>query len=574
MTVHRTAQTHGPKPELNLTHDGHRTVTGQRYKAAATNWMGCLMSASLGRRSVLGATLAALPPLVAIGPVKAWAQEASADPRGTPPRRAVTIAMQMLRPTMEPVAQGPLLSLAYRTQANVFEGLLRIDFLDDMRVKPALAERWQRIDDRAWEFDLRRGVRFHDGTDMSASDVAFSLGPERLTGPDAPGRAARLTFQPTLDHVEVVSDHKVRLITRRADPVFEMRIASWGAQIVSEAAYRRAPNWTEWAITPVGTGPYKVVELRRDTSLLLQAHDSYWGGRPAYETLRYLAVPELASRMNALSAGEVDLITDLTPDQIPSVQGKHGFKVLGGSTTNIAQINIDSRHNPQLADANLRRAMSLALDRKTIVDTLWAGRATIPRGFQQPQFRELYDPKRKPPAFDPGLAKQLIAESSYRGERIAYRTFGTMYPGERSVTQVLVEMWREVGVNVQIEVVENFTQLYKRPGSGLYSYSTALLYPDPLADIWRSYGEDSQVQQIEQSWSNAEFNRLGHVLETSTDTQERRRVFHRMLDIFEWEDPAAIILFQSNLLYGAKANLGWKPYPTYQMDFGPFNPPA
>lgn len=519
------------------------------------------MSAPLFRRRQLlaaaGASVLASPLL------SSWAQGADQGNAAV-----ITVAIQAMRPVLEPVASAPLRSIALRTLHSVFEGLLGIDYLNDMRVQPVLAERYRRVAERSWEFDLRPGTRFHDGGVLTADDVVFSLGPERMTGPQAPGRGERMIYQPNLGEVAKINDLTVRVSALQASPTFEAELASWGAQIVSQAAFRRAKDWQAWATSPVGTGPYRVADFHPDQSLELRAHEAYWGGRPPLGGVRFVAVPELTSRLNGLYSGEFDLIADVTPDQIPTIETHKDLKVVGGPTTVVRLVNFDAANNPQLRDPRLRQAMSLAVDRQLLVETLWLSRNTVPNGFQSPAFGPLYDGARRAVPYDPDKARRLVEASSYRGERIAFRTTGSTYTLEMATTQALVEMWRAVGINVAVEVVENFGQLYKRPGAGLYNYSTALLFPDPVSDLWRSYGADSQVQRIEESWSNAEFNRLGAILASSLDHDERRRAFQRMLDIFEWEDPAAIVLSNNSLFYAQKAGLRWQPYPAYNMDFG------
>lgn len=512
----------------------------------------------LDRRQALGAAA-----LWGVAGSDAFAQSGGKEPR------SITVAIQALRPVLEPVASAPLRSIALRTIQSVFEGLLGIDYLNDMRVQPVLAERYRRIDEQTWEFTLRPDVRFHDGGVMTADDVVFSLGPERMTGPQALGRVERMIYQSNLGEVTKVDDRTVRVSSLRPSPTFEAELASWGAQIVSQAAFRRAKDWQSWIVAPVGTGPYRITSFQPDQSLQLRAHDAYWRGRPPLAGVRFLAAPELAARLNGLYAGEFDIIADVTPDQIATIEARKGLRVVGGTTTVVRLVNFDAANNPQLRDPRLRQAMSLAVNRELIVETLWLKRNAVPNGFQFPTFGALFDEKRRGVAFDPDKARQLLKESSYRGERIAFRTTGSTYTLEMATTQVLVEMWQAVGINVGIETVENFSQLFKRPGAGLYNYSTAQLYPDPVSDFWRSYGADSQVQRVEQSWSNDEFNRLGAVLASSSNTEERRRAYQRMLDIFEWEDPAAIILSNNSLFYGMRDDLNWKPYPAYNMDFGP-----
>jgi peptide/nickel transport system substrate-binding protein len=232
---------------------------------------------------------------------------------------------------------------------------------------------------------------------------------------------------------------------------------------------------------------------------------------------------------------------------------------------------LDAKHNPQLADVNLRKALILGVDRELIVRTILAGHSVVPRGFQSPSFGDMYDASRAAPAYDPERAKALLSQSSYRGEAIAFRTSGTYYVAERETTETLAAMWASIGINIRIEYVETYPQWYSRPGSGMYNYSSVALFPDPLASLVRNFGPTGQVQTTEDSWSNAEFNGLAQRLATTSDLPERQRLHKRMLDIVEWEDPAMVLLFMQPMLYGVRADLDWTPYPAHQMDFGPFN---
>ncbi|WP_181832668.1 ABC transporter substrate-binding protein [Bosea caraganae] len=486
-------------------------------------------------------------------------------------RRTVTVASQALPPTMEPMDTPGTTSVWYRTEYNVFEGLLGLDYRNNLAVRGALAERWSQRDARTWEFSLRQGVKFHDGRELTAEDVLVSLGEERLMGPNAPGRSSAKGFLPTFERAEKIDERTVRLITNTDDPVFDRRIAAWGGQIISAAAFRAAPNWQSWAMRPVGTGPYRIAEVRRDYGIKLTAHDEYWGGRPPLAGVNFRAVPEMAARFAGLLAGDWDIATDVTPDAVTEIEGRRGFKVVEAGSNVTRMVILDAKHNPQLRDVRLRRALSLAVDRQLLVDTIWLGKTTIPNGLQSPSYGALYDEKRRAPVFDPDLARKLVQESGYRGEPIALRTTGTYYLAERQTTEALVGMWQAVGVNVQIEMVENYAQWYRRPGSGMYNYSSVMLFPDPLAGMVRNFGPDSALQRTEDSWFNEEFNGLCKGIAGTSDLTERRRMHARMLDILEWEDPPMVLLFMQNMFYGLRADLDWRPYPAHQMDFGPDN---
>ena len=168
---------------------------------------------------------------------------------------------------------------------------------------PALATSWTRIDARTVELQLRDGVRMHNGDVLTAEDVAFSFGPERMFGPALPAdiRAVARRYWPALERVEVLPGNRVRFVNATPDLTMEGRLAAGGSQVVSARAWREGGDWQANSRRAVGTGPYRLVEFKPDTSMTLEAHDEYWGGRPPLRRIRFVEVPEAASRVAGLT---------------------------------------------------------------------------------------------------------------------------------------------------------------------------------------------------------------------------------------------------------------------------------
>ena len=192
-----------------------------------------------------------------------------------------------------------------------------------------------------------------------------------------------------------------------------------------------------------------VRDFQPDTSLTMDAHDAYWGGRPPIKTLRLVEVPEVAARVNGLLAGDYQFACDIPPDQIGVVQQHAGFEVQGGPILN-HRISTFDIHHPQLRDPRVRQAMSHAIDRQAIIDGLWAGRSRVPPGMQWEFFGDMFIADFRAPEYDPAKARQLLKEAGYKGDPIPYRLLNNYYINQVSTSQILVEMWRQVGLNVQI----------------------------------------------------------------------------------------------------------------------------
>jgi peptide/nickel transport system substrate-binding protein len=447
----------------------------------------------------------------------------------------------------------------YRVMPNIYDTLLTVDYAGDGSLQPMLAESWARIDPQTVELTLREGVKFHDGSSLTAEDVVFSFGEERRTNPESPGFGTAQQFLSSIQTVEALNDRTIRVTASAPDPVLELRLTAWGSQIVSKAAFEAAGGFEGFAANPVGTGPYRVESLSAD-AIELVAFDDYWGGRPAIDRIQYRASPELSSRIAGLASGDFDLIGDVPTDQFAPIVSDPELEVVGGPIASIRVVKFDTR-NETLKDPRVRQALGLAIDRQAIVDALWGGLVTVPNGHQLPSFGTLYNPDRPVPHYDPEEAKRLLDEAGYSGEPIPYRIRPAAYGPELATAQAMVSMWEAVGVAIDLQIVENFGQMMEYPGTGMRSGVDPVLINDPLFGLWRSYNESEA-----EVWSNQEFYELGHILETSLDPEERRQAFQGMLEIFE-QDPPAIILHTMGVFYGKKKSVEWTPYPSVYMDF-------
>ena len=509
---------------------------------------------------------------------------AQADQRPT-----VTIAVQKVSNsnTLEPPREQS--NVGFRVSSFYAEPLIETDWIGDLGPRPGLATAWRRIDARTLEFDLRQGVRFHDGTTMTAEDVVFSLG-ERLFGSD-PGRAAQATrasvlagttgkeppaevvavsrrAYPGLERIEIVRPGVVRYVNAQPDVTLEARNQQNIGVVFSRAAFAAAENWLSWARRPIGTGPYRIAELRPDVSLTLESHDEYWGGRPPVRRIRLVEVPEVSGRVNGLFSGEFDFACDIPPDMVAVVERNPRFEVLGSPINNIRIMGLD-KTNPVLANPLVRRAITHAVDRRMIVDALWAGRTAVPRGLQLENYGEMYLRDWENPRFDPAEARRLLRAANYRGEPITYRLLNNYYTNQVSNAQIVVEMWRQVGLNVQIEMRENFDQVTARtPGRAIRDWSNTSTFGDPVAGLLRSFGPRTEAERNGE-WTNDEFDTVNAALLGSTDMAQRRALFRRLLEIAEREDPAYLVLHQAAAFTAKRKDVAWRASKGWPLLFGP-----
>jgi peptide/nickel transport system substrate-binding protein len=477
---------------------------------------------------------------------------------------------------------------------SLWEPLIGKDWLGNLMPRPGLATEWKRIDDQTVELKLRQGVKFHNGAEMTAEDVVFTFSRERMFGnSEAKNRSTIKAFEniptprpgkelppeipavarrawPDLLRVDAVDKYTVRFYNATPDVTLEGRLARYGSDIMSRKGWEDAASYLDWARKPITTGPYKVVEFRPDNSLTLEAHDEYWGGRPPIRRIRFVEVPEVPSRIAGLLSGQYQFACDIPPDQISDIEKNAAFEVQGGTILNHRLTVFDKNHS-QLRNPLVRRAMTHAIDRQAIVETLWAGRTKVPAGLQWEYYGDMFHADWTVPEFNPTLARDLLRQSGYKGDPIPYRLLNNYYTNQNATAQVITEMWRSVGLNVQINSVENWSQIMQRNDSrAVRDWSNSAPFSDPVSSIVNQHGPNGQQQQIGE-WSNAEMNQLCEVLETSTDRARRRTAFRRMLEICEREDPAYTVLHQNATFTAKPKSLKWKASPAFAMDFRPGN---
>ncbi|MDI3323864.1 ABC transporter substrate-binding protein [Pontibacterium granulatum] len=477
-------------------------------------------------------------------------------------RPDLTVAVTKNPSRLDPMAENS--NVNKRVMKNVLETLIYTDSQDNGTLKPGLAESWKRIDGKTLEFSLRQGVTCHNGETFDANDVAFSLGAQRFQGEQAPGWGIGRQYLGGLDSVEIIDSHHVQVHFKQDDPLMELRFANWMSEMVCQDAFQAAGSWENWVKQPVGTGPYRVTKVKHGDHIQLTAFDDYWGGVAPAKSVTFKVIPEIAARIAGLKTGEYQIATELTPDQFELLQNDKNTDVAGGPIRNIRVIIFDENH-PQLKNPKMRQALSYAIDRQLIVDALYGGHASVPNGLQMKVFGDLYIADHESIKYDPTKARQLLKEAGYNGEEISYRYLQDYYTGEVSTAQILAEMWRQVGINVKLELKENWGQIEDdAKGRGIFNWSNSASYPDPLGQIYRLYGPEGWFQR-NNTYQSAEFNTWGEQLK-GTDKAKRIEAMRAMLEIYERQDPPGTFLHTLPMFYGVSTTLDWTPGDTGFMD--------
>jgi len=346
---------------------------------------------------------------------------------------------------------------------HIFDRLVERDAR--ARPYPGLAESWRVVSDTVWEFKLRPGVKWHDGRDFTADDVAFTV----QRAPNVPGSPGGFGgFLRAIQRVEVVDPLTVRFHTAQAHPLLPTELASVAiiSRHAGEGASTEDYNSGKAAI---GTGPYRFVAYQAGDRTELARNDAYFRGPEPWARVNYRFIANDGARTAALLAGDVDLI-----DQVPSTdlaKLKREPKVTLSQIQGLRLIYLAMDHsrrgnlpfvtdnegkpiakNP-FDDLRVRRALSIAINRQALSERIMEGTAS-PTGQWLPEGTFGYNPEVTPPRFDPDAAKKLLAEAGYpNGFRLTLHSPNDRYPNDAKTAQAVAQMWSRIGVRTEVEAL-------------------------------------------------------------------------------------------------------------------------
>lgn len=329
---------------------------------------------------------------------------------------------------------------AVQVNTQIFDTLVTVD-PETNEVVPQIAESWEQTDDQTYVFKIREGIKFHDGSDLTAEDVKFSLDRVRNS-------AAVSYIVNFIEEVTVDDDHTVTVKTTAPYAPTLRNLAIPFAAIVPKAVVEADEN--AFIQNPVGSGPYKFVEWNHGDHVTLKAFDDYYAGKPETENLIMKVIPETSQRTIALETGEVDLAYDLAVNDIPKVNSDDKLTVYEIPSLTCWYVSMNMNKKP-FDNPKVREAMSMAIDRQTIIDTINAGSGQTADAIIAPAVFGYYSTGVK--EYNPTKAKELLAEAGYPN---GFST--TLWVNDNQsrieMCQAMQAMLLEVGVQCNLEVLE------------------------------------------------------------------------------------------------------------------------
>jgi peptide/nickel transport system substrate-binding protein len=458
--------------------------------------------------------------------------------------------------TMDPGRSTQVLTVNYF--ANVFDTLTRWDTA--LKLQPALAIAWKSVNESTWEITLRPGVKFHDGSPFTAEDVK-AVYDRNL----APGKTVVTAGFATIEAVQALAPTVLRIVTKKPDPLMPVRMAQMGGYVYP-ARLATDDGVKELARKPIGTGAYRFVEWIKDDRLVMEANREWWGwgGKPAaVDRLIWKPIPDDFARLSALQRGEVDVITNVPPDQMKIV------RTLTVPATRTVAFAINATQ-PPASDKRVRQALHYAMDIQSIVKNLYAGQGrTMSGGLADTDFG--YNPALRPYPYEPERARKLLAEAGFaNGIDVAmYAGSGTMV-NDKALLEAIADMWSKAGIRARVEMMEMAARQKMVNERSLPANAMVLINPqstllDADGSLWRllhpsgfngKYWVGSQPGQ--------RFHDLMESARYTLDPKKRRELYAEATRIVH-EDKPWLEMFQEVVIYGVGKRLAFRPRADYRL---------
>ncbi|WP_171211213.1 ABC transporter substrate-binding protein [Ruegeria sp. HKCCA5426] len=367
---------------------------------------------------------------------------------------------------------------------HIFDRLIAQD--EKQRLSPGLAVSWEPIDELTWEFKLREGVKFHDGSDFTADDVVCTM----ARAPDVPNSPSGYGTYLKGKEVVKIDDYTVHFKTAAPYPLMGNDIST--IPVISEVGCEATTEDFNAGTANIGTGPFKFQSYTPGESIVLVRNDDYWGDAPIWSEVEFRPITSGPSRVASLLAGDVDMISGVPTTDITTLQGNDGIQLSQGVSNRVIYLHMDQFRedspfvkangggdikNP-LMDVRVRKAISMAINRDAIVERVMEGVA-LPAGQLLPEGFFGVSDNLDVVAYDPDGAKALLAEAGYPdGFEMTIHGPNDRYINDAKIAEAIAQMLTRVGIKTAVETMPRsvyFGRASKGSPEGLPEFSFILV---------------------------------------------------------------------------------------------------
>lgn len=408
---------------------------------------------------------------------------------------------------------------------QIYESLLSRG--TDGSLQPRLATEWKAVNETTWEFKLRQGVKFQDGTPFNAEAVKFSI--ERLKNPDTKGPGAYIVTM--IKEVKVIDANTVQMITDKPFAPLPAHLAHPVAAMVSPAGAKG-----DLGKNPIGTGPFKFSNWKAGESVTLVANADYWGGKPKLETVVLRVIPEAGTQLVELKAGTVDLFSGVQPEKFNEIANDKELtatKFLGWGSF---YLTYNTKEGPT-ANPAVRKAIAMAIDRKGMVDTLRAGMAELSNS---PIPKTVFGASSTvaPIPFDVNAAKNLLKQAGVTTPlKLKLQTYENAET--KQIAGAIQAQLKEIGIDLEIAVTDSaaFSKDSLQPNHGLLLSSWGTVTMDADYAFWAWYQSGQHQADNKAFYANPEVDKLLADARGTADEKARLAAYEKIQTIVQNDLP-------------------------------------
>ena len=426
-------------------------------------------------------------------------------------------------------------------QQHLFDCLVGIEG-EEFKPVGLLAEKWETINPTTWRFHLRKGVTFHNGKALDAEDVKYSF--EQYADP----KNRRSVFARGIARVEIRNPGTVDLIT--TEPVSALLFNLTRLQILPRETREKA-GVPAFALQPVGTGPYRFVEWKRDQQLVLEANPTYWRGPVNPKRLVFRAIRDAGTRAAELRSGGVDIVAAPPVPQLEMLDsGDTQVVPVKGGRIIIYPFNVSA---PPFDNRKVREAANLAVNKDAIVRNVLGNRGIVMAGPFTPAWLG-YDASVKPFPYDPARAKQLLAEAGYpQGLDTTWSISSGVFLKDTEIGEAVAGQLRQVGIRVKLVPTER-AKIQKDAQENTFQGLTSVAWgtqfePDVMLNwvMMRAHMTTPRLQELV-------LQGRGEI-----DLEKRRKIYQELYRVAH-DEAMWLFVHAQDELWAKRRDVPWQPY--------------
>ena len=437
---------------------------------------------------------------------------------------------------------------AWNVHIQLFDSLLQRT--PDIKRENLLAESYRVVNDKTWEFKIKKGVKFHNGEDCKAENFKFTF--ERMADPKL--KLLQTVFQGVIEKVEVMDDYTFRIVTKDPYPVMDAMLAIYGQPLPIKYFQEKGPK--HFALNPVGTGPYKFVRWVKDDHILLEANENYFRGAPKIKKVMFRPIPEATTRVAALQTQEADIITNIPPHLMKLMDWKGRSFVSKVPSVRVIFIAFDTVKGGPVKDKRVRQAIAMGVDMKTNIKKVLEGNGVLLGSPLTPKHFG-YDPAIKPYEYNPEKAKKLLAEAGYaKGFDFVLNSPNGRYLNDKEMAEATAGDLRKIGINATVKTHEWGTYM-----SMMYGHTGTPAYLLGWGNT--SFDADFTINPLMRTGkllSNVSFPKLDALIDqgiSTMDPKKRQKISSEASKVIH-EEVLWAWTYQQMDIYGVNERVNWK----------------